>query len=31
MRKADIFFQALTWPPEVITEPYGQSNTNLAT
>ena len=26
MRIADIFFQALTWPPEVTTEHYGQSN-----
>ena len=31
MRKADIFFQALTWPPEVTTEHYGQSNTNFVT
>ena len=31
MRKADIFFQALTWAPEVTTEHYGQSNTNYGT
>ena len=27
MRKADIFFQALKWPPEVTNEHHGQSNT----
>ena len=31
MQKADLFFQALKWPPEVTTEQYRQSNTNFGT
>ena len=29
MQKANIFFQARKWPPEVTTEHYTQSNTNI--
>ena len=31
MPKADIFFQALKWPPEVTNEHHRQSNTNFGT
>ena len=31
MQRANIFFQALQWPPGVTTEHYRQSNTNSGT